>query len=913
MSKRGEQARKVLDRLEKDLEVPHPGESIGPVVSSRLRAQAWAEGRPAKKPITLREESAWLAELIEAGYDPTPAPHVAMGHAPSAVGLSAQQIALRSLDRCAAQSSAWTRHTVQEHATRIITEAGVRATGAELRELIAGVTTLAVSDCFSMLPLGQAAPDHVAHLTSVRVVHAETMLRDLITTSATQAGQDLNERRREAALLSPDLDAGQVHAAAAVASNDQLVVVEGAAGSGKTTMLATAILLSRGQRGRLRVVAPTKRAADVAHRELGVPTESVAALVHAHGWRWNSDGVWSRLTEGARDLPLGATYVGPSEAARLHVGERIVVDEAGMLDQDTATALFTIAAEAGATIALIGDRAQLPAVGRGGVLDAAADILGHTINMTEVHRFVDPKYAELTTQLRERQKPGKLFDELDQIGLILLHSDIGALHAHVAGNARSWETITTASNDEATALNDHIRDTRVAAGLVDDSRVVAGNDGLHIGAGDLIQTRMNSPTLGVTNRQLWHVQLVEDSGALRLVEAHTRRKHANSRILPQEYVNAHAHLAYASTAYGVQGVTAQTSHTVLSESMTGAALYVGMTRGRDRNQLHLIAENRSHARSQFVEAMERDRADRGLQVAAERAHEAVRGLIAEGPAKLVNDEIAALMKYAAHAEERAAYFGHIVKEVSVLNTQHRAEAAAAESSSQAAREELLATTAALSQPLLIQAAADAAELREAIARETMAFDRMHGARPMGRRRAQRLYEAAARDVVAIRLRVDEQWGDPTLAQQDIGAWASDAVGRIVDTRPAFVAAKRTLADAQSRQEALVKSQSTELRALIARWYGPNEANWGTKDTPLRPGLAARQWSKFATNSRTEAKVLRLLPFEDAVTKIATVQSEMTPLREQPMTGKSAELIEDLLDPSLIEYGRSGNHGLSTSR
>lgn len=43
-----------------------------------------------------------------------------------------------------------------------------------------------------------------------------------------------------------------------------------------------------------------------------------------------------------------------------------------MLDQDTAHALLTITQEAGATVALVGDRAQLPAVGRGGVLDMAA-------------------------------------------------------------------------------------------------------------------------------------------------------------------------------------------------------------------------------------------------------------------------------------------------------------------------------------------------------------------------------------------------------------------------------------------------------------------------------------------------------------------------------------------------------------
>ena len=67
----------------------------------------------------------------------------------------------------------------------------------------------------------------------------------------------------------------------------------------------------------------------MAARELGVPAESVAKLVHAHGWRWNGDGVWSRLAVGDRDPETGSTYAGPPAWARLSHGERIVVDEAG--------------------------------------------------------------------------------------------------------------------------------------------------------------------------------------------------------------------------------------------------------------------------------------------------------------------------------------------------------------------------------------------------------------------------------------------------------------------------------------------------------------------------------------------------------------------------------------------------------
>ena len=95
--------------------------------------------------------------------------------------LAVQEVASRALDRCAAGASAWTRHTVQEHVTRITTEAGVQAAPAELREFIGLATDLATGDCFSILPPGAPTPEHVAHLTSVGVVAAETALRDQLT------------------------------------------------------------------------------------------------------------------------------------------------------------------------------------------------------------------------------------------------------------------------------------------------------------------------------------------------------------------------------------------------------------------------------------------------------------------------------------------------------------------------------------------------------------------------------------------------------------------------------------------------------------------------------------------------------------------------------------------------------------
>jgi len=76
-------------------------------------------------------------------------------------------------------------------------------------------------------------------------------------------------------------------------------------------------------------------------------------------------------------------------------------------------------------------------------------------------------------------------------------------------------------------------------------------------------------------------------------------------------VRAHVELAYATTAYGAQGSTEPISHVVIGEHTGAASAYVGMTRGRERNVAHLVAESVEDARRQWVEVFGRDRADLG--------------------------------------------------------------------------------------------------------------------------------------------------------------------------------------------------------------------------------------------------------------------------------------------------------------
>ena len=187
-------------------------------------------------------------------------------------------------------------------------------------------------------------PEHVRAWTSPAVLEVEADLAARLAARGGHHGADADLRPDRVAGLER-LDPGQAATAAALAGNRPLVVVEGAAGAGKTTTLAAARRLLEEQGRRLMVVTPTLKAARVASAEVGATAGSAAWLAFQHGWRWTDDGAWTRLTPGEADPATGRLYAGPGENARLRPGDMLVVDEAGMLDQDTARALLVVADE----------------------------------------------------------------------------------------------------------------------------------------------------------------------------------------------------------------------------------------------------------------------------------------------------------------------------------------------------------------------------------------------------------------------------------------------------------------------------------------------------------------------------------------------------------------------------------------
>jgi hypothetical protein len=291
-----------------------------------------------------------------------------------------------------------------------------------------------------------------------------------------------------------------------------------------------------------------------------------------------------------------------------------------MLNQDTARALLAIADEAGARLVLMGDRHQLPAVGRGGVLDLAARFVAPEahLELTVVHRFADPEYAELSLAMRTGEEPGEVFDTLVAKGLVQVHASdverVDALAAEAVADliARRDVRVLADTNERVGQLNATIRDHLIAAGKVDDQRVAATRSGQRVGVGDLVMTRQNNTEIGVANRDTWTVTHVDRAGNL------TVTGEQGDRVLPADYARRKVELAYASTVHSAQGETVDAAHFALGENTGAASAYVALTRGREANTVHIVADNLDDARQQWVDTFGRDRADRGPAVAAQR-------------------------------------------------------------------------------------------------------------------------------------------------------------------------------------------------------------------------------------------------------------------------------------------------------
>lgn len=610
-SARASQIGRNVDRYEADWRTEHPGVEPGPGLRQAWDRRAWADARPDKVVPTDGAELAetWREELRNLGFTPPPL-GVALDATPIA-RIDREGVTRLVLARLGARRSSWNAADIRGEVEQIVAAVNIVAAPRVRRELVEDLTGRTVEACHRLLERDDV-PEHVRALTSPEVLAVEA---ELTARLVARADDYVTFEPAPRVWTDRGLDKAQRRVVAALAGTSRLLVIEGAAGAGKTATLVAARELVEMKQRRLVVVTPTLKAARVAGRQVGTEAVSAAWLIYQCGYRWNQDGARRRVA------------MAPGARVQLLRGDVLVVDEAGMLDQDTALALLTVADETGARIAFLGDRHQLPAVGRGGVLDHAARWARPEtrLDLEVVHRFADPEYAKISLLMRNGERSGEVFDALVRRGEIVVHrSEVERLVALTTTFTTAETLIVADTREQVRDLNAAIRDARLTTGPTSRAAgetVATGSlttaAGEQIGIGDRVATRRNDRDLDVANRDTWTVTGTDDDGNLHV------RGRSGMRMLPSAYVHRYVELAYATTVHGAQGETVPTAHMLIGETTGAAAAYVGMTRGRVRNVAHLVAANHGDARDQWIQAFARDRADLGPADAAAAAAEAI--------------------------------------------------------------------------------------------------------------------------------------------------------------------------------------------------------------------------------------------------------------------------------------------------
>ncbi|MCU1497828.1 MAG: conjugal transfer protein (TraA-like protein) [Acidimicrobiales bacterium] len=263
-------------------------------------------------------------------------------------------------------------------------------------------------------------------------------------------------------------------------------------------------------------------------------------------------------------------------------GTTVILDEAAMTRTDDLHRLVDLARRRQWRLVAVGDPAQLPAVGRGGVFAHWCETLPHH-ELVAPRRFTEPWEAAASIGLRA--------GDADAVELYALRDRLHSIHPQLLAQRLAVEVlsrevrgqtvaITTVSVETAREINQAIQHLRgpAAGGSVElADRTVAQ-------VGDRIATRRNDRSLETTagtsvrNRHTWTVRLVGHDGSLTVTD-----DERGSVRLPRDYVAQHVELGWAVTGYGNQGGTTDVAYAVVEPGTNRSHLYVAMTRGRRAN------------------------------------------------------------------------------------------------------------------------------------------------------------------------------------------------------------------------------------------------------------------------------------------------------------------------------------------
>ncbi len=389
---------------------------------------------------------------------------------------------------------------------------------------------------------------------------------------ATMTAREADRLDRELAITGGRLSDAQRAAITLACGSRPLVIIEGQAGTGKSTTL-TGIARTHQAAGQEILVTSTaalaaeRLARELAERGVRCEAHSTAAL-HA------------AITHGRITLTPHTT---------------IIHDEAALASTSEQLGLLDAVETAGARIIAVGDPQQNQPVGAGGlwsdIEQTTRDNRAH-VELTRNQRARDPGDRRDQALFRaghaERAIRGYAAREHVHLHRDSRLTEDQALDAAQGDRTNGKTTIVIAqtSNDHLDALNARAQAIRYQAGeLGQDGLPVPGRP-YELHEGDLVQVRRtiqhpdHGPLRNGAAAQITAVHREARALELRLDGG------AELTLTEQQTADADLRLAYVQHPFPAQGQTTDTTHLIIGERATREGSYVGLTRARHATDIY---------------------------------------------------------------------------------------------------------------------------------------------------------------------------------------------------------------------------------------------------------------------------------------------------------------------------------------
>lgn len=375
------------------------------------------------------------------------------------------------------------------------------------------------------------------------------------------------------------LGSQQKDALAHITGRNDLAIVVGYAGTGKSTMLGVARDEWERAGYTVRGAALSGIAAEGLEGGSGIASRTIASMEYQWG--------------------QGRELLGPRDV--------LVIDEAGMIGTRQMERVLSEAERAGAKVVLVGDAEQLQAIEAGAAFRALAERHG-AAEINEVRRQHEDWQKDAMRALATG-RTGEAIHAYAEHGMVreaetreLARAElIDTWDAQRVADPDKSRIILTHTNAEVRDLNLAARDRlRDAGELGQDVRISAERGARDFASGDRIMFLKNERGMGVKNGTLGKVERVSpDSMAVKLDDGRS------VAFDLKDY--AHVDHGYAATIHKSQGVTVDQAHVLATPGMDRHSAYVALSRHRDGVQLHYGRDDFADQR-QLTRTLGRERA-----------------------------------------------------------------------------------------------------------------------------------------------------------------------------------------------------------------------------------------------------------------------------------------------------------------